>query len=87
MKYEKAINMAITAVMCDAGLPQELKKEIIEGLGTAEEFANIGIKTKDMFENNKVDIFLNATWNDGCISSYSEELSILDELMELGEDD
>ena len=28
MKIETAINMAVTAVMCDMRLPQEMKKEI-----------------------------------------------------------
>ena len=87
MKIETAINMAVTAVMCDMRLPQEMKKEIIDGLRECEDLANIGTKTKNVFENNKVDIFLNAKWDDGYIASYSEELSTLEELMELGEDD
>ena len=87
MKIETAINMAVTAVMCDMRLPQEMKKEIIDGLRECEDLTSIGIRTKDMFENNRVDIFLNAIWNDGYIASYGEELSTLDELMGLWEDD
>ena len=49
--------------------------------------AKVGITTKDMFWNNKVNVFLNATWDDGYVASYSEELSTLEELMRLGEDD
>ena len=87
MKIEKAIKTAVMAVVYDMRLPQETKREVVDALKECEDLANIGTKTKDMFENNKVDIFLNATWDDGYIASYSEELSTLDELMEFGEDD
>ena len=87
MKIEKAIKKAVMAVIYDMRLPQETKREVVDALKECEDLANIGAKTKNVFENNKVDIFLNATWDDGYIASYSEELSTLEELMEFGEDD
>ena len=42
MKIETAINMAVTAVMCDMRLPRELKTEIIDGLRECEDLARIG---------------------------------------------
>ena len=42
MKTETAINMAVTAVVCDMRLPQVMKKEIIDGLTEAERLADIG---------------------------------------------
>ena len=59
----------------------------VDELKRLAKLAKIGITTKDMFWNNKVNVFLNATWDDGYIASYSEELSTLEELMRLGEDD
>ena len=50
-----------------------------------EVYAKIGMSADDI--DTKVDIFLNAKWDDGYIASYSEELSTLEELMEFGEDD
>ena len=87
MKIETAIKKAVMAVIYDMRLPQETKREVVDALKECEDLANIGAKTKNVFENNKVDIFLNATWDDGYIASYSEELSTLEELMEFGEDD
>ena len=59
----------------------------VDELKRLAKLAKIGITTKDMFWNNKVNVFLNATWDDGYVVSYSEELSTLEELMRLGEDD
>ena len=59
----------------------------VDELKRLAKLAKVGITTKDMFWNNKVNVFLNATWDDGYLASYSEELSTLEELMRLGEDD
>lgn len=59
----------------------------VDELKRLAKLAKIGITTKDMFWNNKVNVFLNAAWDDGYVVSYSEELSTLEELMRLGEDD
>ena len=59
----------------------------VDELKRLAKLAKVGITTKDMFWNNKVNVFLNATWDDGYVASYSEELSTLEELMRLGEDD
>ena len=59
----------------------------VDELKRLAKLAKVGITTKDMFWNNKVNVFLNATWDDGYVVSYSEELSTLEELMRLGEDD
>ena len=59
----------------------------VDELKRLAKLAKVGITTKDMFWNNKVNVFLNATWDDGYVVSYSEELSTLEELMRLGGDD
>ena len=59
MKIETAINMAVTAVMCDMRLPQEMKKEIIDGLRECEDLAEIGKAVEKAFMNNEY-----------CIASY-----------------
>ena len=59
MKYNKAVNMAITATMCDINLPHELKKEIIEGLTEAERLAEIGMATEKALKDNEY-----------CVASY-----------------
>lgn len=51
MKIESAINMAVTAVMCDTRLPQEMKKEIIDALRETERLAEIGRATEFAFKD------------------------------------
>ena len=43
------------------------------------------IKIPKVFKDNKVEGFLNATWDDGQISSYSGEFIGLDELLMFSE--
>ena len=56
MKIETAINMAVTAVMCDMRLPQEMKKEIIDGLRECEDLARIGDALKTGLGRNLVEL-------------------------------
>lgn len=56
MKIETAINMAVTAVMCDMRLPRELKTEIIDGLRECEDLARIGDALKTGLCRNLVEL-------------------------------
>lgn len=75
MKIETAINMAVTAVMCDMRLPQEMKKEIIDGLRECEDLARIGDALKTGLNRNLVEL----------AEAYEMENIDTDELIELVE--
>ena len=52
-----------------------------------ERLAEIGAKIEKVFKDNKVEGFLNATWDDGQISSYSGEFIGLEELLMFSEEE
>ena len=58
-------------------------KELLE----LERLAEIGAKIEKVFKDNKVEGFLNATWDDGQISSYSGEFIGLEELLMFSEEE
>ena len=59
MRYDTAINMAVTAVICDMRLPQGMKEEIIDGLIEVERLAEIGMATEKALKDNEY-----------CVASY-----------------
>ena len=59
MRYDTAINMAVTAVICDMRLPQGMKEEIIDGLIEVERLAEIGMVTEKALKDNEY-----------CVASY-----------------
>lgn len=50
-----------------------------------ERLATIGAKIEKVFKYNKVEGFLNATWDDGQVSSYTGEFICLEELLMFSE--
>ena len=52
-----------------------------------ERLATIGAKIEKVFKDNKVEGFLNATWDDGQVSSYSGEFIGLEELLMFSEEE
>lgn len=80
---EKYIPKTLFKGKCENYELLHVKREVDE----LERLATIGAKIEKVFKDNKVEGFLNATWNDGQISSYSGEFIGLEELLMFSEEE
>lgn len=79
---EKYIPKTLFKGKCENYELLHVKREVDE----LERLATIGAKIEKVFKDNKVEGFLNATWDDGQISSYSGEFIGLEELLMFSEE-
>lgn len=80
---EKYIPKTLFKGKCENYELLHVKREVDE----LERLATIGAKIEKVFKDNKVEGFLNATWDDGQISSYSGEFIGLEELLMFSEEE
>lgn len=80
---EKYIPKTLFKGKCENYELLHVKREVYE----LERLATIGAKIEKVFKDNKVEGFLNATWDDGQISSYSGEFIGLEELLMFSEEE
>ena len=80
---EKYIPKTLFKGKCENYELLHVKREVDE----LERLATICAKIEKVFKDNKVEGFLNATWDDGQISSYSGEFIGLEELLMFSEEE
>ena len=88
-KFKEALQNCDTVkvILTGVGEKQFATNKIFKSLLELERLAEIGAKIEKVFKDNKVEGFLNATWDDGQISSYSGEFIGLEELLMFSEEE